>query len=180
MNKMKIVLKGDIVAESYNRQFSIRKVREEDRRSIIDILNEGVKTNRTVSLNLYDYCYFDEMLEESNGDFLVLCNRTTVFGFIYFKYPYDKVAEIVVHFTVGYRKQWTREEGREADKIFMPFLFEEIMKLGVNSLLMRITSYNRQIDEMSNEWGFKEVARIQRALYKNNEYFDVIIKQLML
>jgi L-amino acid N-acyltransferase YncA len=158
--------------------FTIRKVREDDREAVVNIFNYFVENSYAAypdtkaDSTLFDF--LNSMARE--GIFYVIQNPGDgIVGFGLLRHhqrsnTFDRAAELTYFILPDYSRHGLGTR-------LLQVLEKEAGKLGVQSLLANISSLNQQSLSFHNKQGFRQCGLFERIGSKYGKEFDVVWMQ---
>jgi L-amino acid N-acyltransferase YncA len=151
------------------------------RRAVIDIFNYFVKESYAAFLaEAVDYSFFDQFLKMAHGypALVVKAGPGPVLGFGFMRPHYladsfKRAAEV----TYFIRPEYARQGLGTA---MLDFFVREARKMGIDSLLVNISSRNRESLGFHLKNGFRECGRFLKVGHKLGEDFDAVWMQKQL
>ena len=161
--------------------YIFEEMSETHRRAVIDIFNYFVKESHAAFLGkAVDYSFFDQFLKMAHGypALVVKAGPGPVVGFGFMR-PHHiadslKRAAEVTYFILP---EYTRQGLGAA---LLDFFFGEAGRMGLDSLLVNISSRNRESLGFHLKNGFRECRRFLKVGHKFGEDFDVVWMQKQL
>jgi L-amino acid N-acyltransferase YncA len=161
--------------------YSFEKMSEIHRQAVIDIFNYFVKESYAAFLGeVVDYSFFDQFLKMAHGypALVVKADPGPVVGFGFMRPHYIadslKGAAQVTYFILP---EYTR---RGLGAAMLDFFVGEAGRMGLDSLLVNISSRNRESLGFHLQNGFRECGRFLKAGHKFGEDFDAVWMQKQL
>ena len=157
------------------REFKIRELRESDKKAVLSVYNYHVRNGFAAYSEKELKIEFINRLEKESISFIILEIENKIVGFAFLRnyLPYENFKHTG---QLGYfiKPEYTN---KGYGTILLNKLIENAIKIGINILIVHLSSLNEQSFNFHKKHGFIECGRLTDIAMKFNRLFDIIFMQ---